>query len=184
MGGLDEAEILRTALRVAPNVRPIVVISSHSNIGPGYKTTKVFNLDITSTSTSTCTSTCASSTSTRSSVGPGYRTANAKVFDLDMMMGVKRSTGHPPTHTDREQHPRHRHTRTRQEQHSKPSNEHLPQTLSNARRWCDDGACLTRGICRLLLKNYSSVAASKRPPLFLFCCPGRLLPAQFFRQMV
>jgi len=45
------------------------------------------------------------------------------------------------THTDREQHPRHRHTHTRQEQHPKPPNEHLPQTLNNARRWRDDGAC-------------------------------------------
>jgi len=41
----------------------------------------------TSTSTSTSTSTCASSTSTRSSVGPGYKTTKAKVFDLDTMMG-------------------------------------------------------------------------------------------------
>jgi len=45
------------------------------------------------------------------------------------------------THTDREQHPRHRHTRTRQGQHPNPPNEHLPQTLNNARRWRDDGAC-------------------------------------------
>jgi len=35
------------------------------------------------------------------------------------------------THTDRKQHPRHRHTHTWQEQHSKPPNEHLPQTLNN-----------------------------------------------------
>jgi len=38
----------------------------------------------------------------------------------------------PPTPT---------HTRTRQEQHLKPPNEHLPQTLNNARRRRDDGAC-------------------------------------------
>ena len=51
--------------------------------------------------------------------------------------GVKRSTGHAHTHTDREQHPRHRHTRTQQEQHPKPPNEHIPQTLNNARR-CEE----------------------------------------------
>ena len=48
--------------------------------------------------------------------------------------------GEPAKHTDREQHPTPTHTRTRQ-QHPKPSNEHLPQTLNNARRWRDDGAC-------------------------------------------
>ena len=44
---------------------------------------------------------------------------------------VNRSTGH--THTDREQHSRHRHAHTRQEQHLKPPNEHFPQTLHYAR---------------------------------------------------
>jgi len=39
------------------------------------------------------------------------------------------------THTDREQHPRHQNTRTRQKQHHTPPKEHLPQTLNNARRW-------------------------------------------------
>jgi len=34
-----------------------------------------------------------------------------------------------------------RHTRIRQEQHPRPPNEHPPQTLNNARRWRDDGAC-------------------------------------------
>ena len=53
---------------------------------------------------------------------------------------INRSHTHTHKHTGREQHPRHRHTRTRQEQHSKPPNEH-PQTLNNARRWRDDGAC-------------------------------------------
>jgi len=56
---------------------------------------------------------------------------------------VKRSTGHTHTHT-------HTHTptenttpdtHTRQEQHPKPPNEHPSQTLNNARRWRDDGAC-------------------------------------------
>ena len=56
---------------------------------------------------------------------------------------LKRSTCHTHTHTDREPHPRHRHTRTRQEQHPKPPNEHLPQTLKNARRWRDDGVRAT-----------------------------------------
>ena len=45
-------------------------------------------------------------------------------------------------HTDREQRPRHTHTR--QEQHPTPPNEHLPQTLNSARRWRDDGACLSQ----------------------------------------
>jgi len=42
---------------------------------------------------------------------------------------------HTHTHRQRTNIPRHRHTRTRQEQHPKPPNEHLPQTLNNARRW-------------------------------------------------
>ena len=46
----------------------------------------------------------------------------------------KINRSHTHTHTDREQHPRRRHTRTRQEQHPNPPNEHLPQTLNNARR--------------------------------------------------
>jgi len=47
------------------------------------------------------------------------------------------------THREREQQPRHRHTHTRPEQHPKPSNEHLLQTLNNARRWRDDGAAIS-----------------------------------------
>jgi len=52
------------------------------------------------------------------------KTASSIRFPL--LSVVTRSTGHTHTHThaDREQHPRH--TRTRQEQHFKPSNEHLP----------------------------------------------------------
>jgi len=56
---------------------------------------------------------------------------------------VKRSTGHTHTHTPTENNTSDTdtHTHTRQEQHLKPPNEHLPQTLNNARRWRDDGAC-------------------------------------------
>ena len=44
------------------------------------------------------------------------------------------------TNTDRNQHPQHRRTHTK-EQHPKPPNEQLPQTLNNARRHgCEDMA--------------------------------------------
>ena len=62
---------------------------------------------------------------------------------------VKRSTRHTHTHTDREQHPRH--TRTRQEQHPTPPNEHLPQTLNNARR------CPIMLTCRSLIQYSTSL---------------------------
>jgi len=58
---------------------------------------------------------------------------------------INRSYAHTHTHTGREQHPRHRHTHTRHEQHPKPPNKHPPQTLNNARRWRDDGACRRHG---------------------------------------
>jgi len=50
---------------------------------------------------------------------------------------LKRSTGH--THTPTENNTPD--TDTRQVQHPKTSNEHLPQTLNNARKRRDDGAC-------------------------------------------
>jgi len=56
-------------------------------------------------------------------------------------MEWKRSTGHTHTHTPTENNTPDTDTHTRQEQHPKPPNEHLPQTLNNARRWRDDGAC-------------------------------------------
>jgi len=52
--------------------------------------------------------------------------------------GKQINRSHTHSHTDREQYPD---THTRQEQHPKPSNQHPPQTLNNARRWRDDGAC-------------------------------------------
>ena len=76
--------------------------------------------------------------------GPKKRCVGKDTFtwsalgESTLRVHVKISTGHTHAHTDREQHPRHRHTRTRQEQHPKPPNEHLPQTLNNARRWRDD----------------------------------------------
>ena len=48
-----------------------------------------------------------------------------------------RSQHHCARNGQRRQH----HTHTRQEQHPKPPNEHPPQTLNNARRGRDDGAC-------------------------------------------
>jgi len=48
---------------------------------------------------------------------------------------------HTHTHTPTENNTLDTDTHTRPEQHPKPSNDHLPQTLNNARRWRDDGAC-------------------------------------------
>jgi len=42
------------------------------------------------------------------------------------------------THTPTENNTPDTDTRTRKEQHPKPPNEHLPQTLNLARRWRDD----------------------------------------------
>jgi len=48
---------------------------------------------------------------------------------------INRSHTHTPTENNTPD------THTRQEQRPKPPNEHLSQTLNNARRWRDDGAC-------------------------------------------
>ena len=53
---------------------------------------------------------------------------------------------HTHTHRQRTNIPRHRHTRTRQEQHPKPPNEHLPQTLNNARRLVWGASPLLHGV--------------------------------------
>jgi len=45
------------------------------------------------------------------------------------------------THTPAENNTPDTDTHTRQEQHPKPPDEHLPQTLNNAQSWRDDGAC-------------------------------------------
>ena len=52
----------------------------------------------------------------------------------------KINRSHTHTHRQRTTPPTPTHTRTRQEQHPKPPNEHLPQTLNNARRWRDEFA--------------------------------------------
>jgi len=63
---------------------------------------------------------------------------------------------HTRTHRQRTTSPTPTHTRTPQEQHPKPPNEHLPQTLNKARRW------------RLPRVNVNTAADSLDARLFIF----------------
>ena len=85
---------------------------------------------------------------------------------------INRSHTHTHTHRQRTTPPTPTHTRTRQERHPKPPNEHLPQTLHNARRWRDDGACHLPRPCGCEHNNPDSLDARLFPSVVLAVAPA------------
>jgi len=105
---------------------------------------------------------------------PGRGTAEARLQVSDDLLTP---TGYK--HTPTENNTPDTHTHTRPEQHPKPPNEHPPQTLNNARRWRDDGAChLPRpgGWPRRRKCVFRRCLSPRVSPRYLACAPPPLRP--------